>query len=95
VLLSDDKISHLSHVILGYLKKSPLVRLKGDDVRALREIKRVLASELAQEEDLDRLVRARLTSYSRPIPEGSQEWEVLYRKTLEEERRKRTKPYRP
>ena len=91
MLLTDDKISHLSHVILAHLKRSPLVRLKGDEARALREIKRVLASELAQEEELDRLVRARLASYSRPIPVGSQEWEVLYKKTLEEERRKRTK----
>ena len=92
MLLSDDKISHLSHVILGYLKKSPLVRLKGDETRALREIKRVLALELAQEEELHRLVQDRLASYSRPIPVGSQEWEVLYKKTLEEERRKGMKP---
>ena len=91
MLLSDDKVSHLSHVILGHLKKSPHVRLKGDEARALREIKRVLASELGQEEELDRVVRARLASYSRPIPEGSPEWDVLYRKTIEEERRKRIK----
>jgi hypothetical protein len=49
-------------------------------------------SELAQEEDIDRTVRAKLASYSRPIAEGSQEWEVLYRKTIEEELRKRKKP---
>ncbi len=91
MLLSDDKVSHLSHVILGHLKKSAHVRLKGEEVHALREIKRVLAAELALEEDLDRVVRARLASYSRPIPEGGSEWEVLYRKTMEEERRKRTK----
>ncbi len=92
MFLSEDKVTHLSHVILTHLKHSPLVGLKGDETRALREIKRVLASELAREEDLDRVVRKRLASYSRPIPEGSQEWEILYRKTLEEERRKRAKP---
>ncbi len=91
MLLSEDKITHLSHVVLGHLKGSPLIRLKGDEVRVLREIKRVLASELAQEEELDRIVRKRLASYSRPIPEGSLEWEVLYRKTMEEEQRKRRK----
>lgn len=92
MLLSDDKVSHLSHVILSALKKSPVVRLVGEEGRALREIKRVLAAELAQEERLDRVVRAKLRSYSRPLVEGSAEWEVLYRKTFEEELRKQAKP---
>lgn len=91
MLLSDDKTSHLSHVILNFLKTTPLARLKDDEAHALRVIKRVLAAELAEEEELDRIVRARLGSYSRRIVEGSTEWEVLYRKTLEEEIRKRRK----
>jgi len=36
-------------------------------------------------------VRRRLASYSRPLAEGSPEWETLYRKTFEEEMRKRRK----
>lgn len=88
-LLSDEKISHLSHIILDCLKKTPSARLKGDEVQALREIKRVLAAELAEEEEIDRAVRARLTSYSRPLFEGSPEWDVLYRKFVEEERLRR------
>ena len=92
MLLSDEKVSHLSHVILAALKASPLARLKGDEVLALREIKRVLADELAQEDAVDRAVRARLASYSKRIVEGSQEWDVLYRKTFEEEIRKRKQP---
>lgn len=91
MLLSDDKVSHLSHLILNHLKGSAGLRLKGDEGRMLREIKRVLAAEVVQEEELDRFVRKRLASYSRPIPEGSPEWEVLYRKTMEEERRRRSK----
>lgn len=92
MLLSDDKISHLSHVIQSYLKKGKGARLKGDEVSALKVIKKVLIAELAQEEEVGHIVRARLASYSRPIPEGSQEWEVLYRKFFEEETRKRAKP---
>jgi hypothetical protein len=89
VLLSDDKISHLSHVILACLKTTPSARLKGDEVRALREIKRVLASELAEEETADRSVRSRLASYARPPVEGSPEWDVMYRKLFEEHLRRR------
>jgi hypothetical protein len=90
-MLSEDKISHLSHVILQVVKKSPLVTVQADEGRVLKEIKRVLASELAQEEDIHRKVKAKLASYSRGIVEGSAEWEVLYRKTFEEETRKHAK----
>ena len=90
-MLSEDKVSHLSHVILQAVKKSSLVEVKSEEGRVLIDIKRVLASELAQEEEVDRKVRARLGSYSRGIVEGSPEWDVLYRKTFEEETRKHVK----
>ncbi len=87
-MLTEDKTSHLSHVILKALKASSLLAIKSDDGRLLKEIKRVLASELAQEAEIDRKVRAKLASYSRGIVEGSSEWDVLYRKTFEEESKK-------
>lgn len=90
-MLSEDKVSHLSHIILSAVKNSPLAQVKSDDGRILKEIKRVLAGELAQEQEIDRKVRAKLGSYSRGIVEGSPEWDVLYRKTFEEETRKRAK----
>ncbi len=91
MLLSEDKRTHLSHVILDACKSLSGVRMVGEESKALREIKRVLAAELAQEEEIDRKIRAKLSSYSRPIIEGSPEWEVLYRKTFEEEQRKQGK----
>ena len=90
-MLSEDKVSHLSHVILQVVKNSAVVTVKGDEGRVLKEIKRVLAAELAQEEEIDRKVKAKLASYSRGIVEGSSEWDVLYRKTFEEEMRKHAK----
>lgn len=90
-MLSEDKVSHLSHVILRAIKQSSLIQVKSEDGRILKEIKRVLAGELAQEQDIDRKVRNKLGSYSRGIVEGSPEWEVLYRKTFEEETRKHAK----
>jgi hypothetical protein len=90
-MLSEDKVSHLSHVILTAAKKHVGATVKSPDERLLKEIKRVLSTELAQEQDLDRKVRAKLASYSRGIVEGSAEWDVLYRKTFEEETRKHSK----
>lgn len=89
LLLSDDKQMHLSHVILGSLTNMAQASLVGDQTHALREIKKVIAEHMKAEAELDQQVRRRLASYSRPIPEGSQEWDVLYQKTFEEELRKR------
>jgi len=89
LLLSDDKQMHLSHVILGSLKNMAQASLVGDQTQALREVKKVIAEHMKVEAELDQQVRRRLESYSRPIPEGSQEWDVLYQKTFEEELRKR------
>ncbi|BCA57039.1 hypothetical protein W02_41790 [Nitrospira sp. KM1] len=90
-MLSEDKTTHLSHVILKAVKSSSHVAVKTDDSRVLKDIKRVLTVELAQEAEIDRKTRAKLASYSRGIVEGSQEWDVLYRKTFEEETRKQVK----
>ena len=90
-MISDDKASHLAHLILKTFKTSAHSRLLEDDSKVLREIKRVIAAELAVESEVDRKVRARLASYSRPIVEGSAEWDVMYRKACEEEHKKRTR----
>ncbi len=90
LLLSDEKQMHLAHVIMGSLKNMPQANLVGEQTHALREVKRVIAEHMKAETELDQQVRRRLESYSRrPIPEGSQEWDVLYHKTYEEELRKR------
>ncbi len=91
MLLSDEKVTHLSHVILNHVKNPAQARLKVEEVEVLRAIKRVFAAELKVEEEVDVLVRRRLASYSRPLAEGSPEWETLYRKAFEEEMRKRKK----
>ncbi len=88
-LLSDDKQTHLSHVILQALQATPEGNLRGTSTQALQEIKRILADAMKVEEQVHRLVRSRLQSYSRRIPEGSPEWDVLYEKTYREELRKR------
>lgn len=91
MILSEEKVTHLSHLILNHLKIPSNARLKTDEVVVLREIKRILAAELKVEDEVDAAVRRRLASYSRPLAEGSPEWETLYHKTFEEEMRKRKK----
>ena len=54
MFLSEEKISHLSHLILNRLKGEGKVRFEQDDVQVLREIKRVFAGEVKLEEELER-----------------------------------------
>lgn len=88
-LLSEEKQMHLSHVILQCLEKTAEGRFVGSSTLGLREIKHVLNEQMMVEKEIDTLVRSRLKSYSRKIPEGSSEWDVMYQKTYSEELRKR------
>ena len=88
--LSESRISHLAHIILEGLRKGNLAQFSHDG-RALNETKRVLSEFFHQEDHIDDTVRQKIASLSRHIPPGSREWDVLYRKYLEEEMRKQRK----
>jgi len=53
------------------------------------EVFRVLEDEAKLEDTIDQEVRRTLSSYARPAPEGSAEWEIMYRKTRDEVFRRR------
>jgi hypothetical protein len=83
--LSDDKVSHLSHIILKALMDNDAIEVFTDDGPIRREIRNVINRELKLAEDVDEKVSKKLESYSRKIYEGSSEWEVLYQKFYDEE----------
>jgi len=87
--LSDDKVSHLTHVVLkGLLDKKAIAPLVEESV-IRREIKRVIVKELKLAESIDESIRKKLQSYSKKIPEGTAEWEVLYHRFFQEESAKK------
>jgi hypothetical protein len=87
--LSEEKISHLSHVLLKGLMEKDLIAIQVEEGKVRREIKRSVASFLHISEDIDSAVRKKLQSFSRKIVEGSPEWEVLYKKFYKEEAARR------
>ncbi|MEK6682705.1 MAG: DUF507 family protein [Nitrospirota bacterium] len=89
MILSDDKINHISHLILEGIKKERLAKLIDDEVIALREIKKIIFTELKMDDEIDAIVRKKLESYSRKIVEKSPEWDVLYQKFFKEELKKK------
>jgi hypothetical protein len=88
-MLSDEKISHMSHLLLRQLKERGIVRLLAEESRIRKQIKRSIVEELKLGEEIDEAVRRKLQSYSKKIVEGSPEWEVLYKRFFQEEEKKR------
>ncbi len=89
MLLSEERISHLSHLILTGLKGMSGVRFLQPEEFVLKVIQQDLISEAKLDEQIDQHVRSRLNSYSRKIAEGSPEWEILYGRFHDEELRRR------
>jgi hypothetical protein len=86
--MSRERIFHLADLIVKELDATEGVSIKApDEIRS--EIIRALTEESKFEESVDTEVRRTLSTYSRPMPEGSREWEVLYQKTREEVFRRR------
>jgi len=86
---SEEKLTHVAHLVFEGIGRFDGVELIADEEVLLKQIKQVLFDESRVDDEIDRAVRARLASYSRRIAEGSEEWDVLYRKGIEEELRKR------
>ena len=86
--MSRERLFYLADLIVKELASVPGVQVRApDEVRP--EVVRGLTEEAKLEESVDTEVRRTLSSYSRPVPEGSREWEIMYQKTREEVFRRR------
>ena len=83
--LSREKIVRLSHGIIQELVRSDDVQFVEDRDTIRQEIVQILQALMKDEEQVDAEVRKRITSQKREIPEGSPEWDVLYRKYYSEQ----------
>ncbi len=83
--LSDDKINHLSHLLIKRIMKDDNFEIFAEENDVRLEIVKTIKEELEIDDQIDQRVRKKLESYSRPIIEGSNEWDILYRKMYEEE----------
>ena len=83
--LSREKVLHISHLILGYLDGDDGVEYFDEPQQIRQTIVKLITDEMRADEAIDALVRRKLESQKRGIVEGSDEWDVLYRKYYEEE----------
>jgi uncharacterized protein len=84
--LSDNRIAAIARLVLRVLAADGEVV---SERAALAVSKQILAEHFQQEDKIDEVVRRKITSLSRRVMPGSTEWEVLYRRYFDEERRKR------
>ncbi len=84
--LSDNRIAALARLSLDVLATEGKII---NQRVALTECKRILAEHFQVDDKIDTFVRRKISSLSRQVVPGSGEWDVLYRRYFEEERRKR------
>ena len=85
--LTREKVNLLSHQVAEKLASIDDVEFIEDRNTIRLAVFDILMKWLKKEELIDAAARKKIDSQQRKIPEGSAEWEILYRKYYEEELR--------
>jgi hypothetical protein len=86
--LSHDKVNKLAHTVTDTLATLDEVDFVEDRNTIRLEVRKILEVLLNQEARIDQSARLKIESQKRTILEGSQEWDILYRKYYNEEVKK-------
>jgi len=88
VRLSRDKMNKLAHTVTDALAEMNNVDFVEDRNSVRLEVRRILEELLKAEARIDAAARQKIESQKRTILEGTQEWDILYRKYYNEEVKK-------
>ena len=86
--ISREKINKLAHAAADSLADMENVDFIEDRNTIRLEVRRLLELLMAQEAKIDAAARHKIESQRKTILEGSQEWDILYRKYYNEEVKK-------
>jgi len=86
--ISREKINKLAHAVADTLAETDSVDFVEDRNTIRLEARRILEGLMAEEAKIDAAARHKIESQRRTILEGSQEWDILYRKYYNEEVKK-------
>ncbi len=86
--ISRDKVNKLAHVVADTLAELDEVEFLEDRNTIRQEARRTIEHLLAEETKIDQAARQKIESQRKIILEGSQEWEILYRKYYNDEVKK-------
>jgi hypothetical protein len=88
VRLSRDKVNKVAHSLTDALAEMDEVDFVEDRNTLRLEVRKILEELLNHEERIDQAARHKIENQKRTILEGSQEWDILYRKYYNEEVKK-------
>ena len=83
--ISRDKVNKLAHTVADTLAEIPECDFLEDRNTIRQEARKVLEKLLTEEVRIDAAARLKISSQRKIILEGSQEWEILYRKYYNDE----------
>jgi len=86
--INRDKLNKLAHTVADTLAERDEVGFLEDRNTIRQESRKALEELLEEEAKIDQAARQKIASQRKIIPEGSQEWEILYRKYYNDEVRK-------
>lgn len=86
--LSYEKISRLSRLLATAITRLDEVEIFEEPNTIRQEITKIFNNLMREEEAIDARVRQQITSQKRTIPEGSAEWDIIYRKYYNDALRK-------
>jgi len=81
-------VNKVAHVVTDALAEMNEVEFLEDRNTIRLEVRKLLEELLNQEEKIDQSARHKIENQKRTILEGSQEWDILYRKYYQEEVKK-------
>ena len=86
--ISRDKLNKLAHVVADTLAEINEVDFLEDRNTIRQEARKALEKLLTEETRIDQAARLKISSQRKIILEGSQEWDILYRKYYNDEVKK-------
>jgi uncharacterized protein len=88
VRLSRDKVNKMAHVVADTLAEIPECDFLDDRNTVRQAARTALEKILTEETKIDQAARLKIASQRKIIVEGSQEWDILYRKYYNDEVKK-------
>ena len=86
--ITRDKLNKLAHVVADTLAETAECDFLEDRNTIRQEARKALEKLLMDEMRIDSAAKLKISSQRRIIQEGSQEWDILYRKYYNEEVKK-------
>ena len=86
--VNRDKLNKLAHTVADTLAEIDQVGFLEDRNTIRQEARKALETLLTDEARIDQAARLKIANQRKIIMEGSQEWEILYRKYYNDEVKK-------